>query len=102
MAHAWSGLRLSARRKVHEGSDRRRAASLISYSLTSACDESQTGLSLADLSRRLVTRRRFGSKRPRVRVLAGFAVTGLWLRERLAAPVAETRDVQTESSGAHP
>ncbi len=31
----------------------------------------------------------------------GIAVTGYRLRERLAAPVAETRDVQTLSSGAH-
>src|SRR6478752_5963476 len=31
----------------------------------------------------------------------GFAMTGFRLRERLAVPVAETRDVQTLSSGAH-
>jgi hypothetical protein len=37
----------------------------------------------------------------RVRVSRGFAVTGYRLRERLAAPVAEIRDVQTISSGAH-
>ena len=36
-----------------------------------------------------------------VRVRPGFAVTGYRLRERLAAPVAEIRDVQTPSSGAH-
>jgi hypothetical protein len=39
--------------------------------------------------------------RLRVRVSRGFAVTGYRLRERLAALVAETRDVQTLSSGAH-
>lgn len=39
--------------------------------------------------------------RLRVRVSRGFAVTGYRLRERLAAPVAETCDVQTLSSGGH-
>ena len=52
-----------------------------------------------------------GGLRRRFRILSGrggesecrrgFAVTGYRLRERLAAPVAETRDVQTLSSGAH-
>jgi len=37
------------------------------------------------------------AKRPRVRVGAGFSVTGYKLRERLAVPVAETRDVKPQS-----
>ncbi len=40
-------------------------------------------------------------KRLRVRVLSGFAVTGCRLRERLAAPVAEIRDVKTPLSGGY-
>ena len=43
----------------------------------------------------LSSRRRESECRP------GFAMTGYRLRERLAAPVAEIRDVQTMSSGAH-
>ncbi|MET4312736.1 hypothetical protein ABIC01_005747 [Bradyrhizobium sp. RT4b] len=43
----------------------------------------------------------FSRVEARVRVSRGFAVTGYRLRERLAAPVAEIRDVQKSSSGAH-
>jgi hypothetical protein len=42
---------------------------------------------------------RFSQRDRRVRGTAGFAVTGSWPRERLAAPVAENRDAQTCSQG---
>ncbi|BAC46871.1 blr1606 [Bradyrhizobium diazoefficiens USDA 110] len=57
--------------------------------------------SLTEPRGRLVKWRRFRPKRLRIRVLAGFAVTGHRPRERLAAPAAEIRDAQTLSSGVH-